>query len=161
MDKRGLHLEIPGWGSLRLENALFDLNGTLALNGVLTEGIRERLRRLQRVLAVYVVTADTYGTVADMMRDSGNLEIARIEAGNEAWQKSTFLEKLGASTSVALGNGANDSLMLRKAALGVCVMHGEGTALEALLESDVLVRSGEEALDLLLNQTRLLATLRS
>lgn len=38
--------------------------------------------------------------------------------------------------------------MLRKARLGICVMHGEGTSLQALLASDILVASAEEALDL-------------
>ena len=66
---------------------------------------------------------------------------------------------LGART-VAFGNGANDALMLRKARLGICVMHGEGASLQALLASDVLVASAEEALDLLLKPARLVATLR-
>jgi soluble P-type ATPase len=70
------------------------------------------------------------------------------------------LEKLGAAQTVAFGNGANDALMLRKACLGICVMHGEGTSMQALLASDVLVASAEEALDLLLKPARLLATLR-
>jgi len=70
------------------------------------------------------------------------------------------LEKLGASQTVAFGNGANDALMLRKACLGICVMHGEGTSLQALLASDVLAASAEEALDLLLKPARLVATLR-
>ena len=70
-------------------------------------------------------------------------------------------EQLGAAHTVALGNGANDVLMLRKACLGICVMQGEGTSLQALLASDVVVRSVEEAFDLLLNPDRLVATLRS
>ncbi|MFP3870154.1 MAG: HAD family hydrolase [Syntrophobacteria bacterium] len=161
MNRKGLELEIPGWGCVRLLQALFDLNGTLALDGMLSEGVQERLRRLQRVLGVYVITADTHGTVARVMQDCGDLQIMRIEPGNEACQKRCFVEKLGASQTVALGNGANDALMLRKACLGICVMHGEGTALQALLASEVLVRSAEEALDLLLQPTRLVATLRS
>ena len=161
MEKRGIYLEIPGWGELRLQQALFDLNGTLALDGILPEAVRKRLARLAETLALYVVTADTHGTVADLMRGCGELEIVRIQTGKEAQQKSAFLEKLGASQTVVLGNGANDALMLRKARLGICVMHGEGTAVQALLVSDVLVRSAEEALDLLLQPNRLFATLRS
>ena len=161
MDKRGLDLVIPGWGTLEVQNALFDLNGTLALDGILPEDVKERLHRLQEMLAVYVVTADTHGTVTDLLRDCANLEIARIEVGNEAEQKCDLLEKLGASHTVAFGNGANDALMLRKACLGICVMQGEGTALQAFLAGDIFVRSADEALDLLLNPARLVATLRS
>ncbi|MGD8436579.1 MAG: ATPase P [Syntrophobacterales bacterium] len=157
MDKKGLELEIPGWGTLKLQNALLDLNGTLALDGILPETVKKRLHRLQELLTVYVVTADTHGTVADLLRDCTDLEILRIEVGNEAEQKCDLLEKLGVSHTVALGNGANDSLML----LGICVMQGEGSSLQALLAGDILVRSAEEALDLLLKPARLLATLRA
>lgn len=160
MEKKGLDIEIPGWGTLTVKQALFDLNGTLALDGILSEAVKERLRRLQDLVAVYLVTADTHGTAANLVKDCGGLEIARIKPGDEAEQKGEILEKLGVSQTVALGNGANDALMLRKACLGICVMHGEGTSLQALLASDLLVRSAEEALDLLLEPARLVATLR-
>jgi soluble P-type ATPase len=161
MKRKGIDLEIPGWGSLRLNQALFDLNGTLALDGVLAETVRERLERVQQVFATYLVTADTHGTAAELVRGCGGMEIVRIETGNEARQKCAYLETLGASETVALGNGANDALMLRRAGLGICVLHGEGSAVQALLASDILVRSAEEGLDLLLNPARLVATLRS
>jgi soluble P-type ATPase len=160
MSRRGLNLEIPGWGSLHLLHALFDLNGTLALDGILSEAIRERLQRLQEVLAVHVITADTHGTASVLVQGCGDIEVVRIRPGSEAWQKGAFLQKLGAEHTVAFGNGANDVLMLRQARLGVCLMNGEGTATQALLAGDILVRSAEEAVDLLLIPARLLATLR-
>ncbi len=160
MKTQGLTLEIPGWGTLTAKQALFDLNGTLAIDGILPGAVKDRLRLLQDLLSVYLVTADTHGTAADLAKECGGLEIARIQAGEEAEQKGEILEKLGASQTVAFGNGANDALMLRKACLGICVMHGEGTSLQALLASDVLAASAEEALDLLLKPARLVATLR-
>jgi P-type E1-E2 ATPase len=160
VEKKGLKLEIPGWGTLKAKQALFDLNGTLATDGTLTEAVKEKLRLLQSLIAVYLVTADTHGTAADLAGDCGGIEIARIKAGDEAKQKDKILQKLGARQTIALGNGANDALMLRQACLGICVMHGEGTSLQALLASDVLVASAEEALDLLLKPARLVATLR-
>ena len=161
MKKRGLRLEIPGWGTLSVKQALSDLNGTLATDGIVPGAVKQKLKLLQNQLAVYLATADTHGTAADLAKDCGGLEIARIETGEEAEQKGKILEKLGASQTVAFGNGANDALMLRKARLGICVMHGEGTSLQALLASDVFVASAEEALDLLLKPARLVATLRS
>ncbi len=160
MKTQGLKLEIPGWGTLTAKQALFDLNGTLAIDGILPGAVKDRLRLLQDLLSVYLVTADTHGTAADLAKECGGLEIARIQAGEEAEQKGEILEKLGASQTVAFGNGANDALMLRKACLGICVMHGEGTSLQALLASDLLAASAEEALDLLLKPARLVATLR-
>ena len=108
-----------------------------------------------------MVTADTHSTAADLLQEFGTIEIARIQPGNEAEQKSALVDKLGASRTIAFGNGANDVLMLRRACLGVCLLQGEGTATQALLASDVFLRSAEEALDLLLKPARLIATLRS
>jgi soluble P-type ATPase len=102
MKKQGLKLEIPGWGTLTAKQALFDLNGTLATDGILPGAVKEKLRLLQDLLAVYVVTADTHGTAAHLAEDCGGLEIAWIEAGEEAEQKGEILEKLGASQAVAL-----------------------------------------------------------
>jgi soluble P-type ATPase len=161
MAKRGLNLDIPGWGALRLNQALFDLNGTLALDGIISDPVRERLQLLQERFEVYLITADTHGTVADLVRGWGDLEIVRIQSGKEDRQKLEWLERLGPSQTAAFGNGANDALMLRSAALGICVMQGEGAALPTLLASNILVRSAEDALDLLLQPARLMATLRS
>jgi soluble P-type ATPase len=161
MDKKGLEIEIPGWGELRLKQALLDLNGTLARDGILPQAVGHKLTGLQELLEVYLITADTHGKVSDLVGRCGGLKIVKIQTGSEAKQKNEYLKKLGRSQTVVLGNGANDALMLGEAGLGICVMQGEGTALKALLASDVLVRSAEEGLDLLLHPARLVATLRS
>ncbi len=41
-----IEIEIPGWGSLRLVHAVFDVNGTLARDGELLPGVAERFARL-------------------------------------------------------------------------------------------------------------------
>jgi soluble P-type ATPase len=68
---------------------------------------------------------------------------------------------LGAHRCVGLGNGRNDRLMLTAAALGIAVMQGEGAAVETLLAAAVAVPDIQVALGLLLNPTRLVATLRA
>ncbi|HHJ06252.1 MAG TPA: ATPase P, partial [Anaerolineae bacterium] len=69
--------------------------------------------------------------------------------------------ELGPERVVAIGNGANDAAMLRRAALGIAVLGGEGTALSCLTAADVLASDINTALDLQLNPRRLLATLRA
>ena len=100
-----------------------------------------------------MITADTLGAADDIVQGCGDLEIVWIQPGDEAEQKCDFLEKLETSRTVGLGNGAKDARMLRRARLGICVMHGEGTAVEALIKSDVLMRSIEEAINLWLLPT--------
>ena len=65
-----------------------------------------------------------------------------------------------AGTCVAVGQGANDARMLRAAALGICVLSPEGTAVETLVGADLVVANIFEALDLLEKPIRIVASLR-
>ena len=58
-----IQISIPGSGELQIEAALLDLNGTLAVDGVIPPGVRERVTRLAGQMRVVVATADTFGTV--------------------------------------------------------------------------------------------------
>ena len=62
---------------------------------------------------------------------------------------------------MAIGNGTNDVLMLEHCSLGIVVLGPEGTSGAALRAADVICRSIEEALDLLLSPQALVATLRT
>jgi P-type E1-E2 ATPase len=75
-------------------------------------------------------------------------------------QKAALVRDLGAASVVAVGNGANDALMLKEAALGIAVIEGEGASVAAVVNADVVCRSIRHALDLLLHPRRLSATLR-
>ncbi len=70
------------------------------------------------------------------------------------------MENLGAASVVAIGQGANDALMLKAAALGICVMSAEGAAAETLLAADIVVPGILTAFDLLDKPMRIVATLR-
>lgn len=154
-----IRLEVPGRGIRELEHLLLDLNGTVALDGEVIPGVPERLAALSADLTVYLITADTRGRAVEI----GERLAARpyrIAPGDEAGQKRTLVERLGAEHVVAIGNGANDTGMLAAAALGIAVLGYEGLATEALQAADVVVGRIEDALDLLLHPPRLVATLR-
>ena len=154
-----ISLEIPGRGAFRFQHLVSDVNGTLAVDGRLISGVAERLRAIQKNLTLHLLTADTHGKQAEIDRILG-LQAVRVRGGHEAEQKAAFVRQLGAEATIALGQGANDALMLKEAALGICVLSEEGTAVEALLAADILVPDTLTALELLLHPTRLLASLR-
>ena len=154
-----LELHIPGWGDARLASALFDFNGTLAQNGRLEESTRALLRQLGRHLELYVISADTHGTLAQMIAGLP-LQARRIRGELGAEEKRRLVLELGAERTVALGNGRNDVAMLREAALGIAILGAEGVAVETLLAADLVFPHIDEALESLLNPRRLLATLR-
>ena len=154
-----IRLDIPGREILELEHLVLDLNGTIALDGEVLVGVPERLAALSESLAVLMVTADTQGRATAIAGQLG-VGLVRVTPGDEADQKGTLVEQLGAERVVAIGNGANDAWMLRAAALGMAVLGPEGLAEEALRAADVVVASIHDALDLLLHPRRLVATLR-
>lgn len=152
-----IEVEIPGWGSLRLVHAVFDVNGTLARDGELLPGVAERFARLGETLTLHLLTADTHGKQAAI--DAALGQRATIIQGGAA-DKLRYIQTLDAARVVAVGNGANDAAMLREAALGIAILGPEGLAVETLQAADVAVASIADALDLLLLPRRLVATLR-
>jgi len=154
-----LQVNVPGWGEVNLEHAVFDVNGTLAVDGRLIKGVAAGLARLRMQLTIHMITADTHGAQAEIDRVLG-LSAHRMKPGNEREQKAQFVERLGAPTVVAIGNGANDVGMLKAAALSIAVLGREGLSGEAALVAHVLVADVLDALGLLLVPKRLVATLR-
>ncbi|AAM01744.1 HAD family hydrolase [Methanopyrus kandleri] len=156
-----IEVEIPGRGELRLEHLVLDYNGTIASGGKLLESVVEPLQELTEIVHVVVASADTYGTVEDELNDAGlDIEVYRVSAGNEREDKAELIEELGPEVCAAVGNGANDELMLRRAALGICVIGPEGACSRTLLNAHVVVREPREALELLLDPKALRATMR-
>ncbi|ABS25256.1 HAD family hydrolase [Anaeromyxobacter sp. Fw109-5] len=154
-----LTIPIPGFGELRLVHLVSDFNGTLARDGRLVPGMREVLADLARDLRIHVVTADTHGGAAEEL-DGLPVSVEIIPPGGQGRAKRAFVDRLGAETVVALGNGLNDREMLAAAALGIAVVQGEGAAAATLASADVVVTAASDALDLLRHPRRLVATLR-
>ncbi|GAP08665.1 MAG TPA: ATPase P [Anaerolinea thermolimosa] len=154
-----IELNVPGVGVLQLEHLVFDVNGTLAVDGQLIEGVARAVNRLRDRLTIHLITADTHGHQALIDRQLG-LTAVRIQSGDEAAQKAAYVRQLGAERVAAIGQGANDSAMLREAALGICVLSPEGTATVSMLSADILVRDILAGLELFERPLRLVATLR-
>ena len=149
-----IDVDIPGRGRLRLLHLALDLNGTLTDRGVLLPGVAERLTRVH--LETHLLSADTFGALAGVAEQFG----VRAQTVADGAEKARFLAGLGVESCAAIGNGANDAPMLEAAALGIAVLGPEGTAAAAVRAADVVARSIVEALDLLLDERALVATLR-
>lgn len=154
-----IEIEIPGLKRYRFEHLVLDVNGTIAKDGQLIEGVAELLKELQSGLRIHMVTADTHGLQKEIDRRLA-LEATCIPTQNQAEAKRRYVENLGAETVAAVGNGANDAVMLERAALGIAIVGPEGCATEALRKSDIVVPHIHAALEILLHPKRLIATLR-
>jgi P-type E1-E2 ATPase len=154
-----IEIDIPGRGIYRFEHLALDLNGTIALDGTIIDGVQERVQNLSRLIDISIITADTAGN-AQQLAEALGVKLHKIATGNESAQKLEFIQRLGSKNTVAIGAGSNDVPMLKEAGLGICVLGPEGTAAEAMNNCDVVASDINVALDLLLEPKRLLATLR-
>ena len=155
-----LSVDIPGFGNFELRYLVLDFNGTIACDGVLLPGIRERIGALAAHLEVHVLTADTFGTCAAAVAGMP-VTVAIIDEHPEDAAKRSYVRMLGAGSCACIGNGVNDQLMLEACALGIAVLGPECTAAKAVAAADIVAPGICEALDLLLNPLRLRATLRT
>ena len=159
-----LEIDIPGSKRLILRHLVLDVNGTLALDGVLLPGVAERLATLKERLQVHLLTADTHSRQEEIDRQLGLCASILPTPGpagpTQQAQKAKYVQESGAEMVVAIGNGANDAGMIGAAGLGIAVLGPEGLALQALEAADLVCAGITDALDLLLHPNRLHATLR-
>ena len=154
-----IELTIPGRGLLRIAHLVAAVNGTFTVDGILIDGLAKRLTSLRDRLEIHLLTADTHGRQA-AIDELLKLRAIRVQPENEAMTKSELVRELGAETVVAIGQGANDTEMLKVAALGICVMSKEGVAVETLLSADMVMPDIFAALDLLDKPLRIITSLR-
>jgi len=155
-----IEITIPGHAALRLNHLILDYSGTLACDGRLIEGVRERLIALASRLDVHVITADTFGSAQAALAGVPCL-VKVLPPGGQDVAKLDYVAQLGRKAAACIGNGRNDRLMLHAAALGIAVIGPECAAAEALTAADIVAPNILAALDLLLNPLRMIATLRS
>jgi len=163
--RRGIQVEIPGSGPLRIEVVVTDYSGTLSCGGRLTPGVEERLTRLSQQVEIRVLTSDTFSTARTAL-EGLPVVLHILDGEHHHLQKRDYVTARSDPARVAaLGNGANDRLMLRAVrdagGLAVAVDNGEGCSMEAASGAHLLIHGATNALDLLLEPNRLKASLRS
>jgi len=155
-----LTIDIPGRQTLELKNLVLDFNGTLARDGKLLPGVASRLNKLSDNLQVCIISADTFGSVEEQLKDINcTVKIIGPEKQNQA--KAEFVKELDCHTVVAIGNGFNDSLMLKNSALGLGVIQSEGANSDTIKAATLIGTDIRDLLDLLIYPKRLIATLRN
>lgn len=154
-----LTFHVPGLGDYSLEHLVMDVNGTLAVDGQLIDGVASKIVSLREQLTIHLLTADTHGRQVLIDQQLG-LTAVRIQPGGESVQKAEYVRRLGEKSVVAIGQGANDAEMLTVARLGICVLSVEGVAKITLLASDLVTPTIVSALELLEKPLRIVASLR-
>jgi len=155
-----LTYKIPGRKDIAIDNVVFDYNGTIAVDGKLIAGVKELIAKLGEQVNVYVVTADTYGTVREECQKM-NVEVLTFPTENAGESKRQIVKELKGERTLCVGNGFNDISMFDEAILAIAVIEGEGACGRCLLSADIVTRSIAEALAIILDQNKIKATLRN
>jgi soluble P-type ATPase len=151
-------IDVPGWGSVKLENLVLDLNGTLTESGDFIPGVVDYLEKLKaQGFRIYILSADTRGVLQQTFKLSPDIEAVVAETAEE---KKRFVESIGAETTVCVGNGNIDVEMFKVAKLSICTVQAEGATTKAMLHGDIVVAHIKHALEILLDPDKLIATLR-
>jgi len=154
-----IELNIPGRGTIQIEHLVCDVNGTLAVDGQLHDGLVRSLTSLRDRMTLHLLTADTHGR-QEIIDQQLNIKAVRIKQGHEAQQKAAYVENLGRDHVAAIGQGANDAAMLEAAAIGIGILSVEGIAAESLVAADLIMPDIHTALELFEKPVRMVATLR-
>ena len=154
-----MKIVIPEYKTLEVDRLFLDFNGSIAVDGIIPAGVRQRLEQLAAEFTIYVLTADTNGNAKEQCQGLPVI-LQTFPTGNARDYKKELVKATGSRRCVAVGNGRNDELMLREAALSIAIMDREGAYGRVLREADLCVRSMQDGLDLLLYPNRIIAGLR-
>jgi soluble P-type ATPase len=153
-----LRIDIPGWGSVDIKNIVIDLNGTIATDGRIPLEVKEKIGALSNLARIYILTADPPGPANEEILGM-KAELIKVPEEDSKQGKLDFLKTLNLEMSVAIGNGSNDQLILKEAALGIAVLGDAGVSVSAIKSADIVVKDIQSALDLFLKFKRLITIL--
>jgi len=146
-----------GVGEINLNTIILDLNGTLAIDGKLVEGVIPRIVKLKELgFKIYLFTGDQRGTAAMQAKELG-IELMFAKTTEE---KAECAKKCNFETTVAIGNARIDIGTFDNAKIKIGTLQREGIHAGILPHIDILMPSINDALDLLINPDSFNATMR-
>ncbi|NLL80849.1 MAG: HAD family hydrolase [Tissierellia bacterium] len=152
--------KIPGREDIEIENVVFDYNGTIAVNGKLVDGVSQLINKLSKYANIYILTADTYGTVE---KECISLEakVLTFPKENAGESKRDIVRSLSGDKTLCVGNGFNDIPMFEESVLSIAIIEGEGASGKLLSKADIIVRDIIDGINIILNDNMVKATLRN
>ncbi|HSW91046.1 MAG TPA: HAD hydrolase family protein [Candidatus Saccharimonadales bacterium] len=149
--------DIPGQGQLEIKTIILDLNGTLSVAGTVPNGVKQQLQQLKdRGFKVVFFTGNTRNDADDLATDLG----VEWKLAKNAEDKRNLALELEPESCASVGNGLIDLELMKVVKLRIVTLQAEGVHMQTMLNSDIAVPTINDALDLFLDEQRLIATLR-
>jgi soluble P-type ATPase len=148
---------IPGREALEIKTIILDLNGTLSVAGAVPAGVKERLEQLKTLgFGVLFFTGNTRND-ADVLAAELGIDWQLAKTAEDKRDLALTLEP---ETCASIGNGLIDLELMKVAKLRIVTLQAEGVHVQTLLNSDIVIPTINDALDLFMDEQRLIATLR-
>lgn len=148
---------VPGQGQLEINTIILDLNGTLSVGGVVPDGVKERLGVLKaKGLQLVFFTGNTRNDADELAAELG----IEWKLAKDAADKRRLALELNPETCASVGNGLIDLELMQTVKLRIVTLQAEGVHTQTLLNSDIVIPNILDALDLFVDEQRLIATLR-
>jgi soluble P-type ATPase len=148
----------PGQEPLEIDFILLDFEGTLSSDRRVHPKAKDKINLLSKRTKIYILTKGEKEPLEEVLKKV-KAEIIYLKEGEASQKKLGLLRQLGATRTVAIGNGVDDASMIEEAGFGICVMGKEGTFSETMKKADVVFMNILDALDFLLKPLRQEATL--
>jgi soluble P-type ATPase len=153
-------IHLPNGGQYEFHYAVFDYNGTLAEDGRMSDEVRQLLAELAAKIHVAVITADTFGLARQELQDVAGIELIVLPDEVNGAEKARYVQEKGGENTIVIGNGMNDQPMFFAAGFKICVLGPEGASGGIVASANIVVKSPEDAIRMLLNPQRFVATMR-
>jgi soluble P-type ATPase len=151
-------LDIPGHKTIEINTLILDLNGTLSVAGKVDSYSKAKLRAISEMgIETILFTGDTRGDAEQLCSDLG----ISWRKASSAEEKASLAQAYNPTKCATIGNGRIDLELFKVCALRICTIQAEGVHIDTLLNSDIIVTSFLDALDLFIDPNRIVATLRS
>ena len=161
--KKGIQLQIPGFGDRLIHTVISDYDGTLSCDGQVPSTLKDQLIKLADLADIHILTADKKAKSRDSF-GALPVKVHIMKDGDQDIQKRQYVKEFDASHVAALGNGRNDRLLFEavRTAGGLCIAvdNGEGCAMDVILHAHVFIHGATKAINLLLNPDVCAAALR-
>ncbi len=153
-----IYIQRPGQEPLEIDFILFDFEGTLASDRRVHPKAKDKINLLSKRAKIYILTKEEKERVEEVLKKV-NAEIVYLTGEASSPKKMDILHQLGATRTVAVGNGADDGPLMEESGFGLCVIGKEGASSGAVKNADVVFTDILDALDFLLKPLRQKATL--
>jgi len=152
-----MRIEIPKGETIEINTIVLDLNGTLSVNGIVSNKTKELIVKLKELnYRIVLISGDIRGN-AKQISDELQLDLF---LGATSLEKANQMQQFNKETTAAIGNARIDIGTFEHAKLTIATMQAEGIHTAIIKHVDIIVPTIENALDLFIDVKSLAGTLR-